>query len=137
MERNRDIKFMICVPVACLNKQTMSSFPLLPFLACALITLSRPIKVQRQQMRAHSLAQKGRLPASPPAPLLRRSSSKFLPIGPLRPRMIARNLAVITQPRDFCQNLTTCCRQGMFGRMPCNLDIFISTCPTPGSTSYC
>ena len=61
MERNGDIKFMIDVSVGqLLNKQTMDSFPLLPFLAgCALISaLSRPIKVQRRQMRAHSQSTK-------------------------------------------------------------------------------
>ena len=65
----------------------MSSFPLLlVFAACTYNpSASRPIKVQRRQMRTHSPAQKDRLPASALAARRERRSSKSLPICPIRP----------------------------------------------------
>ena len=115
--------------MACLNKQTMSSFPLLLVLAACTYnpSASRPIKVQRRQMRTHSLAQKDRLPASALAARRERRSSKFLPICPIRPcsRDCQKSGGDQVAPR-FLSKSDHLLSAGHVSRAPCNLDILIS-----------
>ena len=115
--------------MACLNKQTMSSFPLLLVLAACTYnpSASRPIKVQRRQMRTHSLAQKDRLPASALAARRERRSSKFLPICPIRPRSrdCQKSGGDQVAPR-FLSKSDHLLSAGHVSRAPCNLDILIS-----------
>ena len=120
--------------MAFLNKQTMSSFPLLLVLAACTYnpSASRPIKVQRRQMRTHSPAQKDTLPASAVAARRERRSSKFLPICPIRPRSrdCQKSGGDQVAPR-FLSKSDHLLSAGHVSRAPCNLDILISTCPTP------
>ena len=117
--------------MAFLNKQTMSSFPLLLVLAACTYnpSASRPIKVQRRQMRTHSLAKKDRLPASAVAARRERRSSKFLPICPIRPRSrdCQKSGGDQVAPR-FLSKSDHLLSAGHVSRAPCNLDILISTC---------
>ena len=116
----------------------MSSFPLLLVLAACTYnpSASRPIKVQRRQMRTHSLAQKDRLPASALAARRERRSSKFLPICPIRPcsRDCQKSGGDQVAPR-FLSKSDHLLSAGHVSRAPCNLDILISRLALHASTS--
>ena len=103
VERNRDITFTIYVSGLL---DHLSSPPaeqanneLFPFTAIFSQRTYNPVQANKSSKTANESSfprTKRQLPAEPPLlRVLRRSSSKFLPIDPLEPRMIARNLAGI------------------------------------------
>ena len=103
MERNRDITFTIHVSGLLDHVSSppaeQANNELFPFTAIFSQRTYNPVQANKSSKTANESSFPGtkrQLPAEPPSlRVLSRSSSKFLPIGPLEPRMIARNLAGI------------------------------------------